>query len=124
VIEIKARLFKIDGKTTPPTRDRIPLRVEELFQLRGAWSAKSARSDTYGPPNRFRFVVEGAQPPPALGPDAFLLFQVNAKHGFTNFSRIAVERWIRKDGRFERWDGKENPWDRDRKPPEADSADR
>ena len=110
VIEVKARLFKISEKTKPPTRDRIALRTEELFQLRGTWNAKSARSGTYGPPNGFRFVVEGTQALPALGPDEFLLFQVNAKHGFTNFSRVALRRWARVDGKLVAWDGKTDLW--------------
>jgi hypothetical protein len=49
---------------------------------------------------------------------------VYGKHGFTNFGRVALERWIRQDGQLQRWDGKANPWDPDHDPPEAAGVDR
>ena len=111
VIEIKARLFKVDESTKPPTREEIALKMPELFQLRGKWAPKGNRPTSHLPPNEFRFLVKDGQDEPQLAQFEFLLFQVNGKHGFTNFSRVAVQRWYRNAyGDLMTWDAKGNPW--------------
>ena len=44
----------------------------------------------------------------------YLLFQVRAKHGFTNFGRTAIGRWVVRDGEFELWPAEQDPFQGDR----------
>jgi len=100
VIEIKAKLFKIDTSQTH-TREALDLRVDELFQLSGRLTPGKRRQDappgsSQGPlleKNVFRFRVKKELLPKVnvSGPD-YLLFQVVARHGFTNFTRLTIKR--------------------------------
>ncbi|MBV9093495.1 MAG: hypothetical protein JO132_06415 [Streptosporangiaceae bacterium] len=111
VIEIEARLFKVNDKTSPPTREPICLKTPELFRLRSKWAPKSNRPTSHLPPNEFRFLIKDGPATPVLTSYEFLLFQVNSKHGFTNFSRVAIQRWYRNaNGNLMTWDGKGDPW--------------
>jgi hypothetical protein len=100
VIEIRAKLFKIDTSQTR-TREILQLRVSELFQLSGIWTPDTRRD---GAPegssngrllkkNEFRFRVDmvSLSKLEVRGHD-YLLFQVIARHGFTNFTRLHIKR--------------------------------
>ena len=100
VIEIEARIFKIDTSQTH-ARETLQLRIPELFQLSGRWTPDTRR---HGAPegssrgallkkNEFRFRVdsESLSKLEVSGHD-YLLFQVIARHGFTNFTRLHIRR--------------------------------
>jgi hypothetical protein len=100
VIEIRAKLFKIDTSQTH-TRETLQLRVPELFQLSGVWTPDTRRdgaperspNDRLLKKNEFRFRVdkESLSKLEVSGRD-YLLFQVIARHGFTNFTRLHIKR--------------------------------
>ena len=45
-----------------------------------------------------------------LSGNKYLVFQVSARHGFTNFTSLAIQRWTFKNNQFIPWDGKQNPF--------------
>lgn len=101
VIEIKAKLFKINTSQTH-TREAINLRVNELFQLSGGLTPDKRRQGMAQGPhlkkNEFRFRVESGSlwKINVTGCD-YLLFQVVARHGFTNFTRLTIKRVYKSD---------------------------
>lgn len=124
VIEIKARLFRVDTNSRPPAREPVALKTDELFQLPGRWARNRRRPASYGSLDSFRFLIGDTHVAPALSRGEYLLFQVSSKHAFTNFSRVALQRWVWRDGKLEPWDGRGNPWDEADEPPDPPDADR
>ncbi len=101
VIEIKAKLFKINTSQTH-TREALSLRVDELFQLSGGLTPDKRRREALQGPylkkNEFRFRMESGSlcKIDVTGHD-YLLFQVVARHGFTNFTRLTIKRVYKSD---------------------------
>jgi hypothetical protein len=105
VIEIRAKLLKIDTAQTH-TRQAVNLRVPELFQISGRMTRDRRRKGApHGSPrdalldkNEFRFRVESQYVGniEVHGQD-YLLFQVVSRHGFTNFTRLAIKRIYESD---------------------------
>jgi hypothetical protein len=125
VIEVEARLFRVDVSVSPPTRAPVHLRTSELFQLSGWATPSQRRSVIQGPKGKFSFVTRDPLDPAQfkewrnlVGPagktetlkSEYLLFQVRAKRGFTNFGRTAIRRWIVEDNQFVPWQTKEDPF--------------
>jgi hypothetical protein len=100
-VQVQARLWKLQKVSSDyPTRDRIDLKHEELFQLNGTWRSdhpkmrplEESRPVQTGH-NRFRFLTSThADVISSLEADECLLFQVWAQHSFTNFGRVSVFR--------------------------------
>ncbi len=129
VVEVEARLFKVDVSVDPPTREPVKLRTPGLFQLSGRATPAKRRSVVHGAKGEFRFITKGPLDPVGFkrwprppGESAvpgelrceYLLFQVRAKHGFTNFGRTAIGRWVVRDGEFELWPAEQDPFQGDR----------
>lgn len=93
-VQLQARLWQVAPATGgSPTRQRVDLKNEALFQLNGIWASRrrtsEQRTDRTGD-NRFRFLSDPAdlRLEDRLGDNDRLLFQVWAQHGFTNFGRV------------------------------------
>jgi hypothetical protein len=126
VIEIRAKLFWIDTAGLR-TRHPIGLEISELFQLSGTWtsvdqlaatpaepvsgpSGQTASADSPSGPspgekqprslakNEFRFKADklGVADIELKNKD-YLLLQVVARHGFSNFTRLAIRRFPREE---------------------------
>ena len=105
VIEIRAKLFRIDTSQTH-TREALMLRVPELFKLSGRLTPDRRREGApEGAPggallnkNEFRFRADSnsLSKIDVSGHD-YLLFQVMARHGFTNFTRLSIKRVYNSD---------------------------
>ena len=128
VVEVEARLFKVDVSVDPPTREPVKLRTPGLFQLSGRATPAKRRSVVHGAKGEFRFITKGPLDPVGFkrwprppGESAvpgelrceYLLFQVRAKHGFTDFGRTAIGRWVVRDGEFELWPAEQDPFQGD-----------
>jgi hypothetical protein len=93
-VQLQARLWHVVPATVGfPTRQRVALKNEALFQLSGTRASRhrtsEQRVDRTGD-NRFRFLTDPAdlRLEDTLGDNDRLLFQVWAQHGFTNFGRV------------------------------------
>ena len=109
VIEVKAKLFTVDASTGRRSRTYIELEFDEIFRLSGR--IDKIRGSSYHLPldNEFLFRVKEGETIDLSG-RKYLVFQVSARHKFTNFTRLKIQRWTRRDNEFSSWDGKKNPF--------------
>jgi hypothetical protein len=83
VVDIEVRLWRINQRGLA-SRTRIPVAVDQLLELNGKWQESRHRATATG--NRyFHFLMPCAVS--SAGSDQYL-FQVQSKHGFTNFGRV------------------------------------
>ena len=111
VIEVKARVFIVDASTDPPTRRALQLKVSELFQLSGRRTPEKKRSGIFGEKNQYIFLPQPPLEGTKVGECEFLLFQVYAKHGFSNFGNVTRKRWINRDANLVEWSGNEDDFE-------------
>lgn len=95
-VQVRARLWRVSlPKGGFATRQPVALKNDELFRLNGSWAGGQTirqRKDRTGD-NRFRFLTDPDSLPleDCLGDTDYLLFQVWAQHGFTNFGRVTTK---------------------------------
>ncbi len=109
VIEVKAKLFTVDSSKGFSSRTYIELEFDEIFKLSGQITKITQKSYYLRPNNKFQFRVKEGQTID-LGGSKYLVFQVSARHIFTNFTRLTIQRWTLKDDWLSPWDGKEDPF--------------
>jgi hypothetical protein len=103
VVEIEARLWLlVRSGDAVPTRKRVTFQPDTLLELPGKWReacrTSHERDDLKVGDRLYRFRLPCEVSAAALsGKDAYFLFQIWSKHGFTNFGRLHLLRIIEKD---------------------------
>lgn len=99
----------MDSSKGRSSRTYIELEFDEIFKLSGKIAKRTHGSYHLTSNNKFQFRVKEGQTIDLDG-SKYLVFQISARHIFTNFTRLAIQRWTSADGGFSAWDGKRNPF--------------
>ena len=92
VVDIEVRLWRVTRRGLA-NRTRIAMPVDQLLELNGKWQERRHKPDSAG--NRFfHFLLPCEVSGIGLGAENHFLFQVQSKHGLTNFSRVQKLRIV------------------------------